>query len=387
MNILYLDCSMGAAGDMLSAALLELLPNPQQFLEQINNIGIPHVTVRREDSEKCGIHGTHLVVKVDDVEEDEHLHEHHHHSDLEEITHIVSHLHVSSGVKENILAVYDLIAQAESHVHGVEIDHIHFHEVGSLDAVADVTMFCLLMEKLGYPRLVASPIHVGSGTVRCAHGILPVPAPATAYLLQGIPMYTGTIQSELCTPTGAALLKHFASSFGPMPAMVSQGIGYGMGKKVFERANCVRAILGYDSGCSDTVAELSCNLDDMTGEAVGFAMDILLKSGALDVWTTPIGMKKCRPGVMLSLLCRQEDKEKMVQLLFKHTTTIGIRETEHKRYCLERSAKTISTPYGDVRVKQVEGFGIRREKPEYDDLAQIAKEHQISIDEIKRIMK
>lgn len=385
MTTLYLDCGMGAAGDMLSAALLELLPDRDGFLEELNHVGIPHVKASEEKAVKCGICGTHLAVKVDGKDADEQLHDHsHHHSGMDDIGHIIAHLDVSEQVKADILAVYRLIAQAESHVHGVQVSQIHFHEVGTMDAIADITAFCMLMEKLGHPQVTVSPIHVGSGTVKCAHGILPVPAPAAAWLLQGIPIYSGTIQGELCTPTGAALLKHFAASFGSMPPMTVEKIGYGMGKKDFPQANCVRAMLGTRQADSDAVTELSCNLDDMTPEEIGFAMDILLENGALDVWTTPIGMKKCRPGVMLSVLCPQDNKETFIRLLFKHTSTIGIRETVHNRFCLTRTQKTLSTPYGEIRVKCSSGFGVSKEKMEYDDLARIAREQQMTIDEIRR---
>lgn len=398
MSILYFDCGMGAAGDMLSAAVLELLDDKENFLSEMNHAGIPHVSFSMEPSRKCGITGTHLQVLVDDTEEDEHFHDYHHsdhdhnhghhhhdhhHSSMEEITHLISHLHVSDGVKKDVMAVYSLIVDAESHVHGVPVTEIHFHEVGTMDALADITAFCLLMEKLGRPQVLASPIHVGSGTVRCAHGILPVPAPATAHLLQGIPMYAGSIQGELCTPTGAALLKHFVSSFGQMPVMTVSCIGYGMGKKDFACANCVRAMLGHQSGNSGDVICLSCNLDDMTAEALGFAMDVMLENGALDVWTQAIGMKKNRPGVMLSVLCAPRQKAEMVKLIFKHTTTLGIRETEHSRYCLTRTLETMDTPYGPVRVKHSEGYGISRTKAEYDDLASIARENNKSLEEIK----
>ena len=240
---------------MLTAALLELLPRPDEFVKRLNGLGIPGVTYHREQAEKCGITGTHITVTVDGHAEGEHDHEHdhhhehdhehhHHHSGMEEIGHLIGHLPVSEKVRADIRAVYDSIAQAESHVHGVPVTDIHFHEVGTMDAVADVTAVCLLMEELAADQVIASPVHVGSGTVRCAHGIMPVPAPATAALLAGVPTYGGAVQGELCTPTGAALLAHFADSFGPMPVMCTQKVGYGIGTKVFEQANCVRAFWG-----------------------------------------------------------------------------------------------------------------------------------------------
>ena len=202
----------------------------------------------------------------------EHSHHHDHHN-MQSITAIVGKLDIPEEVKKDILAVYDLLAQAESHVHGRPVDEIHFHEVGSMDAVADVTAVCLLMHELKPERVVASPVHVGSGHVHCAHGILPVPAPATAWILQDIPTYGGKVRGELCTPTGAALLKYFVQEFGSQPPKRVDGIGYGCGQKEFEVANCVRAMCGETADNQDYIVDLRCNLDDMTPEAVGVAME------------------------------------------------------------------------------------------------------------------
>ncbi|MBR2895329.1 MAG: nickel pincer cofactor biosynthesis protein LarC [Oscillospiraceae bacterium] len=415
MRTLYIDCAMGAAGDMLTAALLELLDDPQVFLDELNSIGLHGVSVEREPSVKCGITGTHIRVRVGDLEEDEHLHdhshhEHHHphdhdhhhhehahshehghdhhhhaHSGMHEIEHRVSHLHVPECVKADVLAVYGLIAEAESHAHGVPVQEIHFHEVGTMDALADITAVCLLMHKLKIDCVVVSPVHVGSGQVRCAHGILPVPAPATAYILREVPVYGGEIRGELCTPTGAALLKHFADSFGAMPAMRVEKIGYGMGKKDFPAANCVRCMLGEGENSGDRIVELACNLDDMTGEELGFAMDILLENGALDVYTTAIGAKKNRPAVVLTVLSRLDDREKMVGLLFRHTTTLGIREQEIRRHTLAREFSSVETVCGAVQKKSVSGYGVSREKYEFEDLARIARKKNISLREAREI--
>ncbi len=383
MRTLYIDCQMGAAGDMLSAALLELLPDPDAFLREVSDLHIPGVQVTRETAVKCGLTGTHLCVTVNGAEEDPHFHSHHdhehHHGSLHEIEHILSHLAVAAPIKHQVLSVYNRIAQAESQVHGVPVSQIHFHEVGTMDAVADILMVCLLMEKLAPEQVIVSPVHVGSGSVRCAHGILPVPAPATACLLRDVPIYGGSIQGELCTPTGAALLTQFATAFGPMPVMKTTAIGYGMGKKDFPQANCVRAMLGQTEDSGDAVLELQCNLDDMTPEAIGFAMEQLLDSGALDVFTTPIGMKKSRPGTLLSVLCRPEDRETLVQALFRHTTTLGIREQVCHRYTLQRRIETVETPYGTVRKKVASGYGVTREKPEYEDLAEIARKNDMTL--------
>ena len=385
MRTLYLDCGMGAAGDMLTAALLELLPEPENFVAELNGLGIPGVVFSVEKCQKCGISGTHMAVKVHGQEEGEAYP--HTHGSLHDIQAVVQALPIPTMVKLDILSVYKEIAQAESRVHGVPVNQIHFHEVGTLDAVADVTAVCLLLHRLNPEQILASPVHVGSGTVKCAHGILPVPAPATAYLLRGIPMYGGEISGELCTPTGAALLRHFVTEFGKMPPMRVESIGYGMGKKDFPRANCVRALLGETQETGDEIAELRCNLDDMTGEDIGFAMEALLAGGALDVFTTPIGMKKSRPGVLLTVLCRPAEQEKMAKLLFANTTTLGVRVGLCSRFTLRRSEEVTQTPYGPVRRKISRGYGVCREKPEYDDLVKIAREQGKSLSEIRKMLK
>lgn len=383
MKILYLDCSMGCAGDMLTAALLELFPDPVEIIMELNALGIPHVKFIREKSIKCGITGTHMRVFVHDEEECECGH-HHHHSGMADIAHIVEHLNVSHKVKQQVLEIYEIIAQAESQVHGVPVEQIHFHEVGAMDAVADITAVCYLMDKLGIDKVFASPVHVGSGQVKCAHGLLPVPAPATALILQGVPIYSGEIKGELCTPTGGALLKYYVNHFGVMPPMAVTAIGYGMGKKDFPAPNCVRAMVGETADSAGDILELSCNLDDMTGESIGFAMEQLMSAGALDVFTTPIGMKKSRPGIMLTVLCRPEDKEALLPLIFRHTTTLGVRENRLRRYILDRKTETVQTPYGPVRQKIAAGYGVERRKYEYEDIARLARENNVALKDITK---
>lgn len=418
MKTLYLDCGMGAAGDMLTAALLALLPDQDIFLKQMNDLGIPGVEIKKELSAKCGINGTHITVTVDGEEEEEpdlhehnhedkleHSHEHdhkhdhkhshlhedgqprHHHSGMHEIGHIIESLMLPQKVRLNVLAVYELIAEAESQVHGVPVTDIHFHEVGTMDAIADITAVCLLMDQLAPEKVIVSPIHVGSGHVRCAHGILPVPTPATAYILRDVPIYGGGIKGELCTPTGAALLKHFSTEFGDMPVMKTHAIGYGMGKKDFEAANCVRALLGDTADSGDTVTELSCNVDDMTPEAIGFAMERLFEAGALEVYTVPVGMKKSRPGVLLCVMCKEPDKDKLVRHIFKHTTTIGIRESVNRRYILNRTITTVETAAGTVRRKISEGYGVTRAKYEYEDLVRITEERNLSLSDVIKLIE
>ncbi|MBO5551782.1 MAG: nickel pincer cofactor biosynthesis protein LarC [Lachnospiraceae bacterium] len=431
MKTLYIDCGMGAAGDMITAALFELLPGKEQedLLAGLQNMGLEGVKVLKTRVSKCGISGTHMRVFVDGVEEQSedvhetdhhhdhgqhshhghehdsghHAHEHEHDHDgggAHHGHHTHSHMHMTDieamvealvlpeKVKKDVLSVYRIIAEAESCAHGTEVSEVHFHEVGMKDAIMDVAAVCLLMDHISPDRVVASPVHVGSGQVRCAHGIMPVPAPATAYILRGIPFYSTDLKGELCTPTGAALLKYFADEFGPMPAMTVREIGYGMGSKDFPRANCLRMMLGESYGAlpqeggRDKVTGLSCNVDDMTGEEIGFAMERLYEAGAKEVYTVPIGMKKNRPGIMLSVLCRPEDKDTVVRVMFRHTTTIGIRETEFDRYILDRSGEEKETCYGTLHIKRSEGYGVSRRKYEYEELAEKARKNGVSIRDI-----
>lgn len=395
MKNLHIDCTMGAAGDMLMAALLEIAPDREEFLSKMNALGIPGVRVSAEPKETCGICGTHVRVKIHGEEEGEHGHHHHHqheeghshhhHSGLSDIRAIIGGLPLTEKVKADAVAVYEIIARAESQVHGQDMEHIHFHEVGTLDAIADVVGNCLLMDMIGADRITASAVHVGSGTVKCAHGILPVPAPATALILQDVPIYGGEIKGELCTPTGAALLKYFVHDFGAMPQMRVFNTGYGVGTKDFGQANCVRVMIGETAETEkNQVCELAANIDDMTAEEIGFAIEILMEEGALDVYAESIVMKKSRPAMKLSCMCRPEDREKMAALMFRHTTTIGIREYRCSRFTLDRHFEKAQTPWGDVDVKVCEGYGVRREKPEFDQMAKLARENEVSIQDIKK---
>ena len=384
MKTLYLDCSMGAAGDMLTAALLELHEQPEAVLDTLNRAfdGKAVLSVRKD--QKCGISGSHVTVTIDGQVEGEepsqahehdgerchdgghhHDHEHghtpvadaaaeradepqhhhhHHHASITEVRAFIGGLDLPADVIQNALSVYDLIAAVEAHVHGHPMENIHFHEVGSLDAMADVVSVCYLMHELAPEKIIASPVHVGSGTVRCAHGVLPVPAPATQELLKGIPIYTGDILGELCTPTGAAEAE------------------------------------------TEQVLELACNIDDMTAEELAFAQERLFAAGALDVYFTNIGMKKSRPGVMLTCMCRAEQREELLSCLFRHTTSLGIREYTCSRYTLSREFETRETPYGSVHVKRSSGYGSTHEKAEYEDLKKIAEEQNLSLREVKKLL-
>ena len=494
MKLLYLDCGMGAAGDMLGAALAELLPDDTRdaFTSELNAAGIPGVHVSLDPSVKCGITGTHLTVTVNGTEEKEgghshshehshhdhqhdhshshdhhhdhshehsHSHDHHHdhsHRSLHDIHHIIDDLKLPEAVRTDILAVYRLIAEAESKAHDKPVSEIHFHEVGTMDAIADIASVCLLLHKLAPDQIIASPIHVGSGQVKCAHGILPVPAPATAYILKDIPIYSGSIQGELCTPTGAALLKHFVTRFDQMPLMTPASTGYGMGTKDFPAANCVRAILGEsfaenqdailgesfaenqpeqpaciptapastaipapaaapaseEAAITETICELSCNVDDMTGEDIAFAIETFLQNGALDAFTVPCTMKKGRPGVLVTVLCKDPDQKQMTRLILQHTTTLGVRSAIKKRWVLSRTESETVIPDDmlanvtspdmpaeskahelkttgngcTIRSKTSTGFGITRNKYEHDDLEKIARTYGLTLAQVRALL-
>lgn len=423
MKTLYLECKMGAAGDMLMSALYELLPDPASFLHIMNHLH-EGISVSMEKKDTCDIRGTHAVVDIggevenaedlpcgclhrhtelhvhaqekaptaahnhvheqdhdhphDHAQDHDHPHDHeshpHHHTTPADIRRILDHLPVPEEVRAHVSAVYDRIAQAESKAHGVPVEHIHFHEVGSLDAVVDVTGVCLAMHLLHPDQVIVSPIHLGSGQVRCAHGIMPVPAPATANLLIGLPCYCGEINGELCTPTGAALLAHFANSFGPMPSLMLEKIGYGVGAKAFPAANCVRAFYGEANDPQQAeIVELTCHIDDMTAEALAFAGERLMEEGALDISVIPMTMKKGRAGIRYTVLCKPKDEERMADAILRETTTNGVRAAHCTKYILRPSVRTVHTSYGPVRIKCADSGNIHHEKPEYDDVASIAR--------------
>ena len=387
MKTLYIDCAMGCAGDMLTAALLELHPNKNAFIDRMNAALDGRAVLSAKPDSKCGIAGTHVSVLINGDEEGEPERHSHRHTSVAEIMDFIDNVPLCIEVRENAKAVYSLIAEAESRVHGSSAENVHFHELGSLDALADVLSVCELMHELSPEKVLASPVNVGSGFVKCAHGVLPVPAPATELILRGVPIYSGQIRSELCTPTGAALLRHFAAAFVPMPPLRVERTGYGTGKKDFEAANVVRVLLGETEDEREHITELACNLDDMTPEELAFAMEELFRLDALDVYFTDIGMKKSRPGVMLTCMCREEKRSEMLRCIFKHTTTLGVREYGCDRYSLTRSVETVQTRYGPVRVKSAEGFGVKRSKAEYDDLARLARENGLTLAEIRKELK
>lgn len=390
MKTLFLECNMGAAGDMLMAALWELTEDKETALECIRSIGLPHTSISFDNTVTCGISCTkaHVVIAGEEEEQNHTHNASHHHFTLSDVYEIIDSLNISDNVKEKSKSVYNTIATAESKVHNTDVSMVHFHELGMLDAVADVVVCCFLIESLNADKIVVSLINVGSGTVKCAHGLVPVPAPATAQILIGIPYYQSHISGELCTPTGAAILKTFADDFSDMPEMTVKSIGYGAGSKEFEQANCIRAFLGEtENNSSDEVIEFVCNVDDMTAEELSFACEKLFSSDALDVYTQPAYMKKGRLGTVITVLCREENKKNIIKCIFKYTSTIGIREHICKRYVLDRKEELIKSPLGEIRAKCSSGFGVEKIKYEFDDLKRIADEKNMSVFEVKKLLE
>ena len=400
MKTLYIQCNMGCAGDMLMSALSELLPNKDEFLQKLNKIGLKDVKYESKAVERCGITGTLTDVKINGeiekstdndhhYEHSHHHHDHHHHehSNMKSITEIINGLNIPEKVKNDAIEVYNIIADAESKVHNKPVDMIHFHEVGNKDAISDIVGVSYIMYELDVDNICCSNINVGSGTVKCAHGILPVPAPATALIMKGMPVYSNDVVGELCTPTGAALLKYFVNEYKPMPTIEIEKIGYGMGHKEFETANCVRAILGNtQEEKTDTITKLECNIDDMTGEEISFAEEMLFSAGARDVFTVPIYMKKNRPAVILNFLYVEKNKNKIIETIFKYTSTIVIRESIMNRYILERKIEEKNTKLGTIQVKKSFGYGCEKEKVEYSTLSELALKNNMSISQVKKII-
>lgn len=374
MKKIYIECNMGASGDMLCGALLDTLNKNEQneIINKLNTL-MSGVTVSCAKNEKCGISGTKFNV---DIEEHGH-----HHSSIKEIFDTIDGFALDEKIKQNAKEVYKIIANAESKVHGVEVADIHLHEVGMKDAIMDITAFCYIISYINAEIIACSPIATGYGEVKTAHGILPVPAPATALLLAGIQNYVGDVKGELTTPTGAGLIRYFAKEITTERPETYNTIGYGMGSKDFERPNCVRVFVSDEN--EESVVELKCQIDDMTGEEMGYALNKLLSLGALDVYITPIVMKKSRPAFEMTVITYPDKKDFFIKQIFKHTTTLGIRQIECTRSVLTREIIVKN----EIKLKRSEGYGVKKEKPEFDELVKIADERDISVFDAREFVK
>ena len=434
MRIAYLECFSGISGDMFIGALVGAGVSPKLLEETVaalnigarleissvvrNSISATKADVWISDREKdrprdgentfhqqahththaqAGMpvphahhhphEHEHPVVEDDRYHHDEHAHGRH----LSEIKKIVSGAAISKKAKQRALAIFQALGEAEATIHNVPIEKIHFHEVGAVDAIVDIVCAAVASEALGVDEWVCSPVNVGGGTVQCAHGRLPVPAPATVELLRGIPIYSSGVDKELTTPTGAAIVKTLASKFGPIPSFKIEATGYGAGTRDFPtHANVLRISVGeaIESARTTTpelVSVLEANIDDMNPQVFGYVMDRLLESGALDVFGTPIQMKKSRPGMLLSVLAQPEDAQRLAKIIFAETTTLGVRIREEQRQTLPRRAEVVCTRWGEVRMKIGNLNGtVTNYQPEYEDCRHIASEHGIPL---KRVMQ
>jgi len=390
MKIAYFDCFHGAGGDMIVASLIDAGADAAALRSQLDALRLDGYRLTIEPVKKQGFAATRFQVTVDPSPAREHRH-------LKHIVEIVNGSPLSPPVKERSIRVFTRLAEAEAKVHGTTIEKVHFHEVGAVDAIVDVVGAVTALDLLGVERVVCSPVPVGSGTIKCEHGTMPVPAPAVAELLRGVPLLASSETGELTTPTAAALLTTLAAEFGPMPAMRIDAVGYGAGTRDGDRLpNLLRVFVGEadesagspDGTDTDEVVKLETNLDDATPQQIGHCLERLRAQGALDAYVVPIQMKKSRPGAMLTVLCAPGRAGEMERIIFAETPTFGIRRQRMTRSILRRRFESVTTPFGTVRVKIGEGEGVQTAAPEYEDCRAAAEAHGVALrDVISAVME
>ena len=448
MRVLYLDCFSGISGDMTLGALLDLGLDSNLFLTELSKLKVDGYHVEIKKVVKSGITGTDVNVVLDDEHSHEHDHshehghshehdhshehghshehdhshehghshehehshehghshehehshehghsrEHEHHRNLKDIEQIISQSDLRPRVKALATKIFREIAKAEAKVHNKTMNEVHFHEVGAIDSIVDIVGAAICIDMLGVEKVYASELHEGKGFVKCAHGILPVPVPAVLEMLvdSNIPLVTENIPYELVTPTGIGILKSIASTYGKMPAMVIERTGYGMGKRETGRLNALRAVVGklyeQDMIPNEDISILETNIDNMSSEVLGYTMEKLLENGALDVFYTPIYMKKNRPAVMLTTLCKAGEEKKFSDIIFKETSTLGIRYNKMSRFCMNRDIINVDTALGAVRVKVSNIGDIKKYAPEYEDCRTIAKNTGLPLNKVYEIV-
>jgi uncharacterized protein (TIGR00299 family) protein len=380
MRVVHFDCFSGISGDMTLGALIDAGVDAEAVRTAVASLGLP-ITLKVEKVRKGGFAATYVQVEAPD----EHKHRHLHH-----VEEILSRGSLTPRQRELALRIFRRVAEAEATVHGVPVEKVHFHEVGALDSIADIAGAAVALDLLGAERFTSRPVPTGCGTVRCAHGVMPVPAPGTAELLRGVPLAPSAIEAELTTPTGAAILTAVVQEWTATPAMTVERVGHGAGTRNFpEQPNILRVFVGEAQGLqpggfeADQVWVVETNLDDVPAEVVGYCYDLLFAAGAVDVYTAPIFMKKNRPGVLLSVLCPEAALAAVEEVLFRETTTLGVRRYPAARHKLHRKEHTVQTPWGPVRGK----VGWREGRPpvfspEYDDCARVAREQKVPLREV-----
>lgn len=377
--IAHLDCFSGISGDMTIGALLSLGADEAEFRRAMDSMGLTGFSITIGDVNAGGLRGKKVSVDVTEPQPERHL---------SDIVKIIEGAAIPESVRARAIGVFSRLAGAEAEVHGTSPEHVHFHEVGAVDAIIDVTGAAWLLESLKITSLTSSPLPMGTGLIKCAHGVLPNPAPATVRLLKGVPVYGVETAFEFVTPTGAALASTFCESFGPMPEMTISATGAGFGSAVLPRGpNALRVFLGEPSALidHDRVTVISTEIDDMNPEIYGFLMERLISAGALDVMYIPIQMKKSRPATLVEVICRPELRDRLIRLILSETTTIGVRWYEAARTKLVRRAVTVSTPFGEIAAKEVvTPGGSCRVTPEYESCRRAALASGAPIQEIYR---
>ncbi|MGD9903720.1 MAG: nickel pincer cofactor biosynthesis protein LarC [Vicinamibacterales bacterium] len=389
MTVVYFDCFAGAAGDMILGALLDAGVPFEALQRALGSLALDGCELRVDRVVRGGVTAAKFRVHQlagagGSAGPAAHPHRH-----LQDIRTAIGGSALSAAGKARATHLFQRLAEAEAAIHGMPVEHVHLHEVGALDSIADIVGAVFALEWLGADRIVVSPINVGSGTVRTAHGVLPVPAPATLRLLGDAPVYSSGIAAELLTPTGALLLTDYATAFGPLPAMRVERVGYGAGDRDLpDTPNVLRVVVGTAAEAADDlpamrVAVMACEIDDMNPQIFGALMDRLLAAGALEVFYQPVQMKKNRPGTLMTVVCRPADRRRLADLVFLETTTLGVRYHEMDRECLDRAIVTVTTPWGEVRVKVARrGDAVLNAQPEFDDVARLAAAHGVPIKEV-----
>jgi len=377
MRVLYFDCFSGASGDMIVGALIDAGVSFSDLREAILSLKVPGFDVTTEPVVKRGLQATQFHVTIAEDAPTPHRHLHH-------VIEIINGADLPQAVKEGAIGTFRRVAEAEAAVHGTTIEKVHFHEVGAIDSIVDIVGAHWALDALGVDRVEASPLPLGSGTIKCAHGVIPVLAPATALLVRGVPTYGGDIEGEVLTPTGAALITHMAQAFGPVPAMTVEAIGLGSGTRdVADRANVLRVFLGEVSDAAapiETVCVIETNVDDMSGELLPPLLQDLLRAGARDAFLTPIVGKKGRPGTIITALCDEAKSAEVARVFFSASTTLGIRMRSEQRICLDRTWKVAQTPYGPVKVKIGSYDGTTTvTAPEFEDCRRVAEEAGVAV--------
>ena len=380
MKLAYFDCFSGISGDMTLGALLDAGCDLEHLRTALHGLQVPGWELSAEKVWKNGIAATHVQVKTDDQQK---------HRSLSAILGILKNSQLAPEVRDRAAAIFQKLGEAEARVHDVPIEKIHFHEVGAVDAIVDIVGACVGFHAFGIERFACSPLNIGGGTVKMAHGTLPVPAPATTNLLTGKPTYSNGVQRELVTPTGAAIVATICNSFGPQPAMSVSAIGYGAGTTELEgQPNVLRIMIGEAAekvvpGFDQEIGVIEANLDDMNPQIYGYFLEKALAAGALDVFTTPVQMKKNRPGTLLTVLCQPEDENALMSLIFAETTTFGVRSYRARRRTLPRESVKVKTSFGEVRIKLSRVNGrLLHVAPEYDDCRRLAVEKNVPLQQV-----